>query len=90
MTYAEELRVKRRSSLIVVFTLGLAALFLDSVRPMWMTNIFEGTSMGQHETMGPILKIVSFLFFGLLTAAILFIIHLFKVIYYTIEIHRNS
>lgn len=89
MTYLEELRTKRKSSLIVVFTLGLAALFMESVRPIWMTNIFEGMSFAQGG-IGFVLKMLSFCTFGLLTAAILFIIHLIKVIYYSIEISRHS
>ena len=50
MTYPEELREKRKSSLIVVFTLGLAALFMESTRPIWMTNLFEELSGFQGVT----------------------------------------
>lgn len=88
MTYPEELREKRKSSLIVVFTLGLAVLFMESTRPIWMTNLFEGTSFMQNEALAFILKAISFLTLGLLTAAIAFIIHFFKVIYYSIELSR--
>ena len=88
MTYLEELREKRKSSLIVVFTLGLAVLFMESTRPIWMTNLFEGTSFMQNEALAFILKAISFLTLGLLTAAIAFIIHFFKVIYYSIELSR--
>ncbi len=87
MTYRDELIEKRKSSLIVVFTLGLASLFLDSVRPVWMTNLFEGTSFDQGGV-GFVVKMISYLFLGVLTAAIFFIIHFFKVIYYSIEISR--
>lgn len=90
MTYSDELREKRKSSLIVVCTLGLATLFMESVRPIWMTNLFEGTSFMQNEALAFILKAVSFLTLGLLTAVIMFIIHLVKVIYYSIEILRLS
>jgi len=38
--------------------------------------------------LGFVLKIFSFVFLGLLTAAIMFVIHLFKLIYYQIEISR--
>lgn len=86
MTYKDELREKRKSSLIVVCTLGLASLFMESVRPIWMTNLFEGTSFMNNEGIAFVLKALSFLSLGLLTAAILFIIHFFKVIYYTIEL----
>lgn len=89
MTYKEELMEKRKSSLIVVFTLGLAALFMESVRPIWMTNLFEGTSLDQGGV-GFVVKMMSYLFLGLLTAAIFFIIHFFKVIYYSIEISKEE
>lgn len=90
MGYLEELREKRKSSLIVVFTLGLAAIFMESVRPVWMTNIFEGTSFMENEALGFILKLISYFALGFITAAIFFIIHLIKVIYYSIEISRRS
>lgn len=89
MTYLEELREKRKSSLIVVFTLGLAALFMESVRPIWMTNLFEGLSFTQNEALGFIFKLLSFFLLGAITAAILFVIHLIKVIYYSIEIAKH-
>ena len=88
MTYREELIEKRRSSLIVVFTLGLATLFMESVRPIWMTNLFEGTSFDQGG-IGFVVKMMSYIFLGLLTAVIFFVIHFFKVIYYSIEISRQ-
>lgn len=88
MTYREELIEKRKSSLIVVFTLGFASLFLESVRPVWMTNLFEGTSFDQGG-IGFVVKMLSYLFLGVLTAAIFFVIHLFKVIYYSIEISKH-
>lgn len=87
MTYRDELIEKRKSSLIVVFTLGLASLFLDSVRPVWMTNLFEGTSFDQGG-IGFVCKMMSYLFLGVLTAAIFFVIHFLKVIYYSIEISK--
>lgn len=88
MTYREELIEKRRSSLIVVFTLGLASLFMESVRPIWMTNLFEGTSFDQGG-IGFVVKMMSYLFLGLITAVIFGVIHFFKVIYYSIEISRQ-
>lgn len=88
MTYREELIEKRRSSLIVVFTLGLATLFMESVRPIWMTNLFEGTSFDQGG-IGFVVKMMSYMFLGLLTAVIFFVIHFFKVIYYSIKIFRQ-
>ena len=89
MTYVEELREKRKSSLIVVCTLGLASLFMEDVCPIWMTNIFEGLSFAQGG-MGFVLKLFSFFTLGLLTAAIFFIIHLVKVIYYSVELSRHT
>lgn len=74
---------------MIVCTLGLAVLFMKSVRPIWMTNIFEGMSFMENEAIAFVLKAVSFLTLGLLTAAIAFIIHFFKVIHYTIEISRQ-
>lgn len=88
MTYKEELIEKRTSSLIVVFTLGLAALFMESVRPVWMTNLFEGTSFDQGGV-GFVVKLFSYFVLGVLTAAIFFVIHFFKVIYYSIEISKQ-
>lgn len=89
MVYLEELKTKRKSSLIVVFTLGLAALFMESICPIWMTNLFEGLSFTQNEAIGFIFKLLSFFLLGAITAAILFIVHLIKVIYYSIEIARQ-
>ena len=89
MTYIEELREKRKSSLIVVFTLGIATLFMESVRPIWMTNLFEGTSFMNNEGVAFVLKAFSFVVLGLSTAAIFFVIHLCKVIYYSIEISKQ-
>ena len=88
MTYSGELREKRKSSLIVVFTLGLAVLFMKDVRPIWMTNIFEGTSFMQYEGIGFVFKMISFCTLGLLTASIAFIVHIFKAIYYSIELSK--
>ena len=89
MTYPDELRGKRKSSLIVVCTLGMAVPFMESVRPIWMTNIFEGTSFMKNEGVAFVLKMMSYTVLGMLTAAIAFIIHLFKVIYYSIELSKN-
>lgn len=88
MTYCEELIEKRKSSLIVVFTLGLASLLMESVRPVWMTNLFEGTSFDQGGV-GFVVKLMSYFALGILTAAIFFVIHLIKIFYYTIEISKQ-
>ena len=88
MTYKEELIEKRKSSLIVVCTLGLAALFMEDICPIWMTNIFEGLSFA-NGAVGFVLKLFSFFTLGLLTAAIFFVIHLIKVIYYSVELSKQ-
>lgn len=90
MTDNEDLRAMRKSSLIVVLTLGGAVLFMKDIRPLWMTNIFEGTSFMKYEGIGFVLKALSFVTLGLITAAVAFIIHFFKLIYYSIEISRQS
>ena len=87
MTRLEELKYKQKGSLIVVCTLGLGAIFMSSIRPVWMTNLFEGTSM-DSGALGFVLKLFSYIFLGLFTAAIMFVIHLFKLIYYQIEISK--
>ena len=89
MNSKAELQEKRKSSLIVVCTLGVAALFYKNVRPIWMTNLFEGTSFDTKE-MGWVLKIVSYTMFGGITAIVYFIINLFKVIYYSIVINKMT
>ena len=90
MTYVEELREKRKSSLIVVFTLGLAALFMENVRPIWMTNLFEGTSFMKNDGVAFVLTALSYFVLGIVTAGIFFIIHLVKLIYYSVEISKHS
>lgn len=85
-----ELKEKRKSSLTVVLTLGVAALFTERIRRIWMTNLFEGTSLMNNEGCAFVLKALSFVTLGVLTAVVLFIVHLFKVIYYSIEISRYS
>ncbi|MDR1182632.1 MAG: hypothetical protein LBL13_11700 [Bacteroidales bacterium] len=87
MTRLEEYKHKRKGSLIVVCTLGLAAIFEKRMRPAWMSNLFEGTSMNSGA-LGFVLKLFSYTVLGLFTAAIMFVIHLFKLIYYQIEISR--
>lgn len=87
MTRKEELIEQRKSSLIVVCTLGLATLFMESVRPLWMTNLFEGMSFAKGG-IGFVLKGFSFVILGALTAAIFFLIHLVKVIVYSVQISK--
>lgn len=89
MAYIDDLREQRKASLIVVCTLGMAALFMKDVRPLWMTNLFEGMSFAQG-IMGLFFKVLSFFMLAFVIAAIFFIIHLVKVIVYSIDISRNS
>ena len=62
---------------------------MKSVRPIWVTNIFEGTSFMKYDGIAFVLKLFSYLTLGLLTAAFAFVIHLVKVIYYSIEIAKH-
>ncbi|MBR2368621.1 MAG: hypothetical protein IKA83_00525 [Paludibacteraceae bacterium] len=89
MAYIDDLREQRKASLIVVCTLGMAALFMKDIQPIWMTNLFEGMSFAQG-IMGLFFKVLSFFMLGFVIAAIFFIIHLVKVIVYSIDISRNS
>ena len=50
MVYLEEIKEKRKSSLIVVCTLGVAALFYKNVRPIWMTNLFGRSEVFYDDT----------------------------------------
>ncbi len=43
----------------------------------------------KNEGVAFVLKMMSYTVLGMLTAAIAFIIHLFKVIYYSIELSKN-
>lgn len=85
MNRIDELKIKRRGSLLVVLTLGLAAIFSKSVRPAWMQNIFAGTSMDKGA-IGFVLKFFSFFLLAGLTAAIFFIIHFIRLIFCQLEI----
>lgn len=82
MTGYEELKTKQKAALIVVFTLGLAAVpFVLN----WKSNIFEGTSFDQ----GPLsffFKLLSFLFLTALVAIPAFIIYLISLIVTTIQL----
>ncbi|MDR0413874.1 MAG: DUF4339 domain-containing protein [Prevotellaceae bacterium] len=87
MTRIEELKHKRNASLIVVCTLGFGAIFQSNVRPAWMTNLFEGTSL-DTGAIGFVLKCVCYFFLALLLAAIMFVVHLFKLIFIQIELSK--
>lgn len=82
MTRYEELKTKQKAALIVVFTLGLAAVpFVLN----WKSNIFEGTSFDQ----GPLsffFRLLSFLLLTALVAIPAFIIYLISLVVTTIQL----
>lgn len=84
MTRYEELKSKQKAALIVVFTLGLAAV---PIMLNWKSNIFAGTSFDQ----GPLhlfFKILSFIILTTLFAVPAFVIYLITLIITTIEIQQ--
>ena len=84
MNRYEELKAKQKAALIVVLTLGLAAV---PITLNWKSNIFEGTSFDS----GPlhlILKVVSFLFLTALFAIPAFVIYFFALIITTIQLSK--
>ena len=87
MSRYEELKSKQKAALIVVFTLGLAAV---PIVLNWNSNIFAGTSFGQ----GPLALFFKVLSFFILTAAFAvpaFLIYLVTLIITTIELsHYNN
>jgi len=88
MTRLDELIYKRKAALIVVCTLGLAGVTqFGGMGDIWKSNVFNGTSI-DNGGIGFVLKIVSFLFLTVLLAVPLFIICLFQLIYYSIEISK--
>jgi len=88
MTRLDELIYKRKAAIIVVSTLGLAGVTqLGGFGNIWKSNVFNGTSIDKGG-MGFVLKIISFLFLTVLLAIPLFIICLFQLIYYSIEISK--
>ena len=87
MTRYEELKSKQKAALIVVCTLGLAAV---PIVLNWNSNIFAGTSFGQ----GPLalfFKVLSFLILTALFAVPAFFIYLITLIITSIELsHYNN
>ena len=82
MTRYEELKSKQKAALIVVLTLGLAAV---PITLNWNSNVFEGTSFDK----GPLhilFKIISFIFLTALFAIPAFIIYFFALIITTAEL----
>lgn len=87
MTRYEELKSKQKAALIVVCTLGLAAV---PIALNWKSNIFAGTSFDQ----GPLhlaFKVLSFLFLTALFAIPAFFLYLITLIVTTVELtHYNN
>ena len=83
----EELVEKRNFSLKAVFTLGITAMPME----FWSldTNLFRGTGLDKGA-MGFILRIAMFLILTIPFMLVFFIVHLFKLIYYQIEISRRE
>lgn len=82
MTRYEELKSKQKAALIVVCTLGLAAVpFMLN----WNSNIFEGTSFDEGPLRG-IFKILSFLLLTALVAIPSFVIYLVSLIVTTVQL----
>jgi hypothetical protein len=86
MNRYEQLKSRQRAALIVVCTLGLAAV---PIALNWNSNIFAGTSLGQ----GPLalfFKVLSFLFLTALFAVPAFFIYLIALVVTTIELSHYS
>lgn len=82
MTRYEELKSKQKAALIVVCTLGLAAVpFILS----WKSNIFEGTSL-DYGLLHILLKFFSWLILTAIVAIPSFCIYLISLIVTTIQL----
>lgn len=82
MTRYEELKSRQTAALIVVCTLGLAAV---PITLNWSSNIFEGTSFDQGP-MHIIFKVLSFVLLTAIIAVPAFIIYLVSLIVTTIQL----
>lgn len=82
MTRYEELKSKQKAALIVVCTLGLAAV---PIMLNWDNNIFEGTSFDQGPLHG-IFKVLSFVFLTALVAIPSFVIYLIALIVTSVQL----
>lgn len=86
MTPTEHLKSKQRAALIVVLTLGLAAVPLALNA---QTNLFEGCSF-DHGGMHIICRIFSFFFLTALCAIPAFVIYLIILIVTTIKLFTTK
>ena len=71
---SSELEKKKKRSLLVICTLGLASIPLMFT---WESNIFKGTSLDNGGA-GFVLKILSFVLLAIPCVVIGFIYHLFR------------
>ena len=70
-----ELQKKKKRSLIVICTLGLAAIpFMLN----WESNIFKGTSLNKGGGIGFLLQVVSFVLLSIPCVVIGFIYHFIR------------
>ncbi|MDR2410773.1 MAG: hypothetical protein LBE13_22045 [Bacteroidales bacterium] len=86
MTTLEELQIKRKAAVIIVCTLGLAATPLKTIFE-GAKDADKGTSF-EGNAVGFTVKCLFFLLFAIPIATIMFVIHIFKLIYYSVEINK--
>lgn len=82
----EQLKSRQRAALIVVCTLGLAAV---PIVLNWNSNIFAGTSFGE----GPLslfFRVLSFLLLTVIFAVPAFVIYLITLIVTTVELSQYN
>lgn len=82
----EQLKSRQRAALIVVCTLGLAAV---PVVLNWNSNIFAGTTFGE----GPLslfFRVLSFLLLTVIFAVPAFVIYLITLIVTTVELSQYN
>jgi len=86
MTLLEELEYKRKAAIIVISTLGVAATPLKTIFE-GAKDVDKGTSF-EGNPVGFVVKCAFFLLVSIPIAAIQFVIHIFKLIYYSMEISK--
>ena len=79
----DELKEKRKKSIIVVCSLGIAALF--TFKPF---SGGDGYSWDDNAALKFIIKCFFYVVSSLVIMAIAFVANIFKLIYYSIEINR--
>jgi len=78
----EIVREKRKKALIIVCSLGFAAVFNRRTRPYWLSKMLDTFDSG--SVIGFILKGLFFIALAIATAAIFFVINIFKLIHHAI------